>query len=58
MASQRWWEDTGDPKQIKRESKKPAEWNEYVITCRGNQPGGKLNGNVTVDITDNDTRSG
>jgi hypothetical protein len=47
---------TGDAKEIKAGIKKAGEWNEYVITCKGNHLVQKLNGNVTVDITDNDEK--
>jgi hypothetical protein len=47
---------TGDPKQIKAAIKKAGEWNEYVISCKGNHLVEKLNGHVTVDIIDNDTK--
>ncbi len=47
---------TGDAKEIKAGIKKAGEWNEYVITCKGNHLVQKLNGNVTVDITDNDSK--
>src|SRR5688500_3241931 len=33
---------------------KPGEWNEYIITARGNQITQKINGVTTVDATDND----
>src|SRR3954464_2726061 len=46
---------TGDPKEIKAGIKKAGEWNEYIVTAKGNQLVQKLNGNVTVEITDNDT---
>src|SRR5881394_1449970 len=46
---------TGDPKEIKAGIKKAGEWNEYVVTCKGNHIVQTLNGNVTVEITDNDT---
>ncbi len=46
---------TGDAKEIKAGIKKAGEWNEYVITCKGNHLVQKLNGNVTIEITDNDT---
>src|SRR2546423_13384401 len=47
---------TGDPKEIKAGIKKAGEGNEYVITCKGNHIVQKLNGNVTVELTDNDTK--
>lgn len=43
---------TGDAKEIKANIKKAGEWNEYVITCKGNHLVQTLNGKVTVDITD------
>ena len=33
---------------------KPGDWNEYVITARGNHITQKINGVTTVDVTDND----
>jgi hypothetical protein len=30
------------------------EWNEYVITCKGNQLTQKLNGKTTIELTDED----
>ena len=47
---------TGDAKEIKAGIKKAGEWNEYIITAKGNHLVQKLNGNVTVEITDNDTK--
>ena len=47
---------TGDAKEIKAGIKKAGEWNEYIVTARGNHLVQKLNGNVTVEITDNDTK--
>ena len=47
---------TGDAREIKAAIKKAGEWNEYVITAEGNHLVQKLNGHVTVDITDNDTK--
>lgn len=47
---------TGDAKQIKAGIKKAGEWNEYIITAKGNHLVQKLNGNVTIEITDNDTK--
>lgn len=40
-----------DGKQVAEWVKK-GEWNEYVITCNGAQVKQELNGNVTVDFTD------
>jgi len=47
---------TGDAKEIKAGIKKAGEWNEYIITAKGNHLVQKLNGNVTIEITDNDTK--
>src|SRR5437764_1634749 len=47
---------TGDAKEMKAGIKKAGEWNEYIITAKGNHLMQKLNGNVTVEITDNDTK--
>ena len=47
---------TGDPKEIKAGIKKAGEWNEYIVTAKGNHLVQKLNGNVTVELTDNDTK--
>src|SRR3954471_22548722 len=47
---------TGDAKEIKAGIKKAGEWNEYIVTAKGNHLVQKLNGNVTVEITDNDTQ--
>jgi hypothetical protein len=41
-----------DDKEVKAAIKQ-GEWNEYVITCRGNRCVQKLNGVTTADFTDN-----
>ena len=42
-----------DPKDVKAAIKQ-GDWNEYVITCKGNHLVQKLNGVTTVDVTDED----
>ena len=43
-----------DPKDVKAAIMK--DWNEYVITARGNHLVQKINGIVTVDVTDDDEK--
>lgn len=43
--------DVSDPAKIKESIKKDG-WNEYVIICKGNKLVQKLNGIVTVEVTD------
>lgn len=40
------------------DSIKKKDWNEYVIIAQGNHLVHKLNGNVTVDVTDEDAEKG
>jgi hypothetical protein len=42
-----------DPRQV-RAAIKAGEWNEYVIVCRGHRIVHKVNGQVTIDVTDED----
>lgn len=44
---------TGDPNQIQAAIRK-GDWNEYVVIAQGNRLIHKINGHVTVDVTDND----
>ncbi len=44
---------TGDPKAIQDAIRK-GDWNEYVVIAQGNHLVHKINGHVTVDVTDND----
>ncbi|MCX8107787.1 MAG: DUF1080 domain-containing protein, partial [Verrucomicrobiae bacterium] len=44
---------TGDPRTIQAAIKK-NDWNEYVIIAEGDRLIHKINGHVTVDVTDND----
>jgi hypothetical protein len=37
---------------------KKGDWNDYEITAKGNHLVQKINGLVTVDVTDNDTKKG
>ena len=50
-------ESKGDDKAIVAAIKK-GDWNEYVITCKGNHVVQKINGVTTADITDNDPKKG
>lgn len=45
----------GDAKQIKS-AIKTGDWNEYTIICQGNHIIQKINGVVTVDVTDEDEK--
>lgn len=45
-------EAVGDTKQLQSSIKK-EDWNEYEIIAKGNHLVHKINGNVTVDVTDN-----
>lgn len=47
-------EQVTDPQKV-RAAIKVKDWNEYVITCRGNHILHKVNGVVTADLTDEDT---
>lgn len=44
---------TGDPKATQAAIRK-GDWNEYVVIAQGNHLIHKINGHVTVDVTDND----
>ena len=44
-----------DPKKVK-DAIKPKDWNQYVIIGRGNHLVQKINGIVTVDVTDEDEK--
>lgn len=43
---------TGDPKEI-ADSVKKEDWNEFEVIAKGNHLIQKINGHVTVDVTDN-----
>ena len=45
---------TGDSKEIAAAVKK-EDWNEYEVIAKGNRLIQKINGHVTVDVTDNDS---
>jgi hypothetical protein len=45
---------TGDPDQIVK-AIRPGDWNEYVITARGNHIVQSINGHTTVDVTDEES---
>lgn len=47
--------DLGDPNEIRAAVKK-GEWNEYVITARGNHLTHAINGRTTAELVDDDTK--
>ena len=59
------WEPDGKKKVEKlpmtseqlQQSIKPNDWNEYVITAKGNHVTHKINGNTTVEVIDNNDKA-
>ena len=47
--------DVGDPATIQAAIKK-EDWNDYTITAQGNHLIHKINGHVTIEVTDNDAK--
>ncbi len=49
---QKWVTDEHDQVKVN-----PAEWNDYTITANGNRVTHRINGKVTVDLTDHDEKA-